>query len=82
MNLIAQEGPKMEHRTSLSLLWNAARDDLHTRRASRASRATLERELASYTTTAEQHELNAILDRADPDSAAEIRHIIDRGRVA
>lgn len=82
MNLIAQEEPKLAHRTSLSLLWNAARDDLHTRRASRASRQTLERELASYTTPAEQHELDAILDRADPDASAEIRRIIHRSRVA
>src|SRR5450759_1506479 len=50
VNLIAQKGPAMEHRTRLSPLWNAARDDLRTRRASRASRGTLERELASYTT--------------------------------
>jgi hypothetical protein len=72
----------MEHRSSLSLLLNVARDDLHTRRASRASRKTLERELASYTTPAEQRELDAILDRADPEASAEIRRIILRSRVA
>jgi hypothetical protein len=82
MNLIAQKGQAMENRTSLSPLWNAARDDLRTRRASRASRQTLKRELASYTTPTEQNELNAILDRADPDAAAEIRRIVQRGRVA
>jgi hypothetical protein len=82
MNLIAQKRHTMEHRTSLSPLWNAARDDLRNRRASRASRETLERELASYTTPADKHELNAILDRADPDAAAEIRRIIHRSRVA
>ena len=82
LNLIAQKGPAMEHRTLLSPLWTAARDDLRTRRASRASRETLERELASYSTPAEQNELNAILDRADPDAAAEIRSMIHRSRVA
>jgi len=82
MNLIAQEQPTLEHRTSLSLLWHATRDDFRTRRASRASRETLERELASYNTPAERHELNAILHRAHPDSAAEIRRFIQRVRVA
>jgi hypothetical protein len=82
MNLITPKRHAMEHRTSLSPLWNAARDDLRARRASRASQRTLRRELASYTTPAEQHELNAILNRADPDAAAEIRRIIHRGRVA
>lgn len=72
----------MEHRTSLSPLWTAARDDLRTRRALHASRKTLERELASYSTPAEQNELDAILDRADPDAAAEIRRMIHRSRVA
>jgi len=82
MNLIAQEAPTVEHRTSLSLRWHAARDDFRTRRTARASRETLKRELASYSTPAERHELNAILDRADPDSAAEIRRLIQRGHVA
>ncbi len=85
MKLITSEQPKMEHRTSLSLRWAAARDDLQARRAARASRRTLVRELASYTTPAEQHELDAILQRADPDAAAEIRSIIEiipRNRVA
>jgi hypothetical protein len=72
----------MEHRTSLSPLWNAARDDLRTRRAARASKRALARELASYTTRAERDELNAILDRADPDAAAEVRRIVRRSRVA
>jgi hypothetical protein len=82
MNLIAQKEHAREHRTSLSQLWTAARDDLSNRRASRASRKTLERELASYSTPAEQNELNAILDRADPHAAAEIRPIMRRSRVA
>lgn len=82
MKLIAQKGPTMEHRISLSPMWAAARDDLRARRASRAARENLERELASYHTPAEQSELHAILDRAEPDAADEIRGIIHRGRVA
>jgi hypothetical protein len=72
----------MQHRTLLSPRWAAARDDLSTRRAARASRRTLERELASFSTPAEQAELDAILDRADPDAADEIRHIISHSWVA
>lgn len=72
----------MEHRISLSPLLANTRDDLRSRRASRSTRKTLERELASYTSQAEQNELNAILDRADPEAAAEIRSIIWRSRIA
>jgi hypothetical protein len=83
MKLIAQEGPPMERHTLLSPRWAAAaRDDLSARRAARASRKTLERELASFSTPADQSELGAILDRADPDAADEIRHIIGHSRVA
>jgi len=65
----------MEHRISLSPLLTATRDDLRSRRASRATRKVLEHELASYTSQAEQIELNAILDRAEPEAAAQIRSI-------
>ena len=82
VNSSLRKDPQMEHRTSSSPLWTAARDDLSTRRASRAAQQTLERELASYTTSAELGELNAILNRADPDAAAQIRALIHRGRVA
>jgi hypothetical protein len=66
----------------LSPRWTAARDDLRTRRACRTSRKILERELASYTTPAEQLELDAILNRAEPKAADEIRRLIQRSRVA
>jgi hypothetical protein len=82
VKLIGQKGPAMEHRISLSPIWAAARDDLRARRASRAARQNLERELASYRTPAEQSELHAILDRADPEAADEIRGIIQHSRVA
>ncbi len=82
MNLPTQEDHKTEHGASLSLRWAATRDDLLARRAARASDKTLVRELASYTTPAEQLELDAILERAEPEAAAEIRAIVQRSRVA
>ena len=78
MNLIVQKRPATQPQASLSQLWTAARDDLSSRRASRASRKRLERELASYSTPAEQIELDAILDRANPEAAATIRPMIPR----
>jgi hypothetical protein len=72
----------MQHRTPLSPRWAAARDDLSARREARASHKILERELASFTTSAEVHELHAILDRADPRAADEIRSMIHRSPVS
>jgi len=72
----------MEHYTLLSPRWAAARDELSARRAARASRKTLERELASFSTPDDQSELDAILHRADPAAADEIRHVIDCSHVA
>ncbi len=72
----------MENRNSLSPRWTAARDELSARRTARASRKSLERELASFTTPADLHELDAILERYPADEVAEIRHIINRRRVA
>ena len=82
MKLIAQKGPAMAHRISLSTILADARDDLRSRRASRAARMTLVRELASYSTPADQIELDAILDRADPDAADEVRQLIHRSLAA
>jgi hypothetical protein len=72
----------MEHRNPSSPLWAAARDELRTRRAARASRKTLGRELASYTSPAERNELDAILDRFPADEVAKIRQMVNRRRVA
>ena len=72
----------MTHRISLSPIVAAARDDLRRRRASRAARMTLVREIASYSTPAEQVELDAILDRADPEAAEQIRPMIHRSFAA
>jgi hypothetical protein len=43
---------------------------------------TLVRELAGYSTPAEQIEMDAILDRADPDAADQIRDMIQRSFAA
>jgi len=72
----------MSHRISFSPILAAAREDLRSRRASRAARMTLVRELASYSTPADQIELDAILDRADPDAADEVRQLIHRSLAA
>ena len=72
----------MSHRISFSPILAAAREDLRSRRASRAARMTLVRELASYSTPADQTELDAILDRADSDAADEIRPLIHRSFAA
>ena len=82
VKLIAQKGTAMAHRISLPLVLAAARDDLRSRRAARAARMTLIRELAGYSTTAEQIELDAILDRSDPEAADEIRQLIHRNFAA
>src|SRR5664279_4486064 len=73
VKLIAQKGPAMAHRITLSTILADARDDLRSSRASRAARMTLVRELAGYSTPAEQIEMDAILDRADPVSYTHLR---------
>jgi hypothetical protein len=72
----------MKQLKPLSPLWASARDELRNRHTVRASRKTLERELASYRTPAERTEINAILKRYASDEVAEIRQIIDRRRAA
>ena len=72
----------MTHRISLAPRWESARDELRARRAARATRKTLERELASYTTPSERTELDAVLGRYPADEVAEIRQIAYRNRVA
>jgi hypothetical protein len=63
-------------------LIDQVRDDLRTRRAKRAARLQLERELATYTHPAEIDDLFAVLDRYDDRDAAQIRDILSRRRVA
>ncbi len=47
-------------------------------RDARAARATLERELASYTSPEDLNDLHAILDRYSDQETAEIRRILAR----
>lgn len=68
----------MEHPTLLSPRGAAVRDDLGARREARAAREILKRELASFTTSADVHELDLILDRADPQAADNVRSLIPR----
>ena len=67
--------------TSYADVWAALRDEREARRAARAARRQLERELASYSTHAQRMELDAIIDRHDAEDAAYVRSLLDR-RVA
>lgn len=54
------------------------RSSLATRRAARAKRQSLERQLASYTTESDRLELDAILSRHTAEETGELRSIINR----
>jgi hypothetical protein len=54
------------------------RDDLRERREARASRRELERELASYQTTAEVNDLLSALRTQDNADADELREVLLR----
>lgn len=58
------------------------RDDLRARRAARAARRKLDRELATYRTTAERDDLAAMLDRYDDETAAPVREALSRVHAA
>jgi hypothetical protein len=57
----------------------ARRED---RRAARAARRSLERDLASYTSPGDLNELDAILDRYSDEETADIRRVIAARRAA
>jgi hypothetical protein len=52
------------------------------RRAARAARNSLERDLASYTSPGDLNELDAILDRYSDEETADIRRVIAARRAA
>jgi hypothetical protein len=54
------------------------RDALSARRAERLERQQLERELATYTSPAERRELEAMIDRYQPEATREVREILAR----
>ncbi|HUY50260.1 MAG TPA: hypothetical protein VMV92_31895 [Streptosporangiaceae bacterium] len=67
---------------SVSPRWAALRDELRDARAARATRKSLERELASYTSPADLNDLEAILDRHSEEETADIRRILAGRRSA
>ena len=67
-------------RTFAGQLLAEARDDLRRRRAARAARRTLERELATYITPAEVDDLLAAMRGHDNPENDEIRTLLTRKR--
>jgi hypothetical protein len=73
----------MENTTqSLGRRWTAIREEVRGARAARASRKSLERELASYTSANDLNDLDAILDRHSEDETADIRRFLASRRAA
>lgn len=67
-------------RTLAGQLLAEARDDLRRRRAARAARRTLERELATYITPAEVDDLLAAMRGHDDPENDQIRTMLTRKR--
>jgi hypothetical protein len=67
---------------SVSPLLAAVRDDLRDARTARATRRSLERELASYRSASDLNDLEAILDRHSAEETADIRRILAGRRSA
>ena len=63
-------------------LWTTVRTQLRDSRDAHAAQAVLERELASYSTTSDLIDLNAILDRHSDSETADIRRILASQRSA
>jgi hypothetical protein len=59
-------------------LWTTLRGQLHHAREAHATRRTLERELASYTSQSDLDDLHAILDRYSDKDTVKIRRILAR----
>jgi hypothetical protein len=57
-------------------LWTAFRTKFREYHHAHVTRASLDRELASYTSPADLNDLHAILDRYSDKETAEIRHIL------
>lgn len=62
-------------------LMATVRDDLRERREARAARRSLERELATYTTTADIADLLGSLHGQDDDAVEEIRDVVLRNQL-
>ena len=60
----------------LASLWTSVRGQIRDSRHAHASRAALERELASYHSQSDLNDLHAILDRYNDRDTAQIRRIL------
>jgi len=60
----------------LASLWTSVRGQIRESRQAHASRAALERELASYNSQSDLDDLHAILDRYSDRDTAQIRRIL------
>ena len=63
-------------------LLTAVRDQIRGSRDAHAERASLERELASYSSAADLNDLHAILDRYSDQETAQIRRILASQRAS
>ena len=61
---------------SINSMWTTVRTQLRESRDAHAARASLERELASYSSEADLDDLHAILDRYSDTETADIRRIL------
>lgn len=62
--------------------WTTTLDELRNRRTERQAQKALERDLAGYSTPAQQSEMNAILRRYDGPEAEAFRAIVNRNVAA
>ncbi len=60
----------------LSPAWNTIKDQMRDLREARATRKSLERELAVYTSEEDLNDIEAILDRYSDAETADIRRIL------
>lgn len=72
----------MENTTQLGRRWTALREEVRSNRAARASRKSLERELAGYRSPSDLNDLDAILDRHSDEETADIRRFLASRRAA
>ena len=63
-------------------IWDQLRDELHHRRQAHDAAKSLERELSSYRTKSDLADIDAIVERYEPETTVEIRRILNRQRAA
>jgi len=66
----------------ISSLWSSVRSQIRDSRDAHAAKAALERELASYHSSADLNDLHAILDRYNDRQTASIRQVLAHNRAA